>query len=79
MPKSLSDRVEDLEQQVQDFSKLPAHVVALETQFLQLRADMNAGFSAIREEIHVGDEETRRYMRVLHEEVLARIAQLGDR
>ena len=28
--------------------------------------------------IQEGDNETRRYMRVLHEEVLARIAALGD-
>lgn len=35
-------------------------------------------FAAIRQEIRDGDEETRRYMRILHEEVLSRIASLGE-
>ncbi len=33
---------------------------------------------SLRAEIRQGDEETRRYMRVLHEDVIARIAALGD-
>jgi hypothetical protein len=52
---------------------------------------MNAGFSALRDEIRAvdeeiradlraeiraGDEETRRFMRVLHEDVIARIAAI---
>lgn len=36
-----------------------------------LRADLRA-------EIRSGDQETRRYMRVLHEDLLARIALLGE-
>ena len=32
----------------------------------------------LRAEIREGDQETRRYMRVLHEDVIARIAALGD-
>ena len=33
---------------------------------------------SLRAEIRQGDEETRQYMRVLHEDVIARIAALGD-
>jgi hypothetical protein len=33
---------------------------------------------ALRAEIRAGDEETLRYMRVLHEDVITRIATLGD-
>jgi hypothetical protein len=33
----------------------------------------------LRGEIQGGDEETRRYMRVLHEDVITRIATLGER
>jgi chromosome segregation ATPase len=35
-------------------------------------------FAALRVEIRAGDEETRRQMRVLHEEVLSRIALLQE-
>jgi len=58
-------------------------------QFLQLRDEMRGECSAVRaeirdgdaalgEEIRRGDEETRNYMRVLHEEVIARIATIGE-
>jgi hypothetical protein len=101
MPEpSLTERVQILEQKVQDLASVPARVTAMEVQILQLREEMRDGFSAIREDMTVlrdnlrgelhrsaevlraemrqGDEETRRYMRVLHEEVLSRIATLGD-
>jgi len=32
----------------------------------------------LRDEIRAGDEETRRYMRVLHEEVIARLALIEE-
>ena len=38
---------------------------------------MRVEFSAMTE-IREGDEETRRYMRVLHEEVISRIAILAE-
>lgn len=55
----------------------------------EMRAEMRAGDQALRtemqqmreqlrDEIRSGDDETRRYMRVLHEEVLARIAIIGE-
>ena len=48
----------------------------------ELRAEIKAEGEAIRTELRAelraGDEETRRYMRVLHEEVLARIAGLQE-
>jgi hypothetical protein len=44
----------------------------------QLRGETHTGFSAIREEIREGDEETRRQMRVLHEDVIGRIALLQE-
>ncbi len=39
---------------------------------------MDQRFDAVERQIRKGDEETRRYMRVLHEEVLARIAMLQN-
>ena len=40
--------------------------------------NVRAEFAAVREDIRTGDEETRRQMRILHEEVISRIALLGD-
>jgi len=75
---SLYDRVQILEETVKDLAMLPTRVEALELQIVQLREEMRGEFSAVRQEIRDGDEETRRYMRVLHEEVLARIVTLRE-
>ena len=97
---TLTQRVEILEQTVAELASLPARMSAVELQIVQLRDELHAGFSAVRQEMAVmrddlrtelkstaeslradireGDEETRRYMRVLHEDVIARIAALGD-
>jgi hypothetical protein len=75
---SLNDRVQVLEETVKELAVLPTRVEALELQIVQLREEMRGEFSAVRREIRDGDEETRRYMRVLHEEVMARIATLAE-
>ena len=49
-----------------------------ETLGTTLRAEMRGVRDQLRAEIRAGDEETRRYMRVLHEEVLARIAAIQE-
>ena len=79
MPEStLPERVTVLEQNVEELASLPSRVGALELQIVQLRDEMRVEFSAVRAEIREGDEETRRYMRVLHEEVLSRITTLDE-
>lgn len=40
----------------------------------QFREEVRAEFVAVRKEIKDGDEETRRLMRVLHEDLVERIA-----
>jgi len=75
---TLTARVEILEEIVRTLETLPKRVEAVETQILHLREEMRSEFSAVRQEIRDGDEETRRYMRVLHEEVLARIATIAE-
>ena len=78
MPEStLLERVTVLEQKVELVS-LRSRVGAVELQIVQLRDEMRVEFYAVRAEIREGDEETRRYMRVLHEEVLSRIATLAE-
>jgi hypothetical protein len=89
----LIQRIEILEQEVAGLELLPACMTAVESQILQLDSDMRAGFSAIRQEmasaisqlkerlgerIRSGDEETRRYMRVLHEDVIERISRIQE-
>jgi hypothetical protein len=86
-------RIEILEQRVEGLEPLPARMTALESQILQLDKDMRAGFFAMRQEMTVaisqleerlserirsGDEETRRYMRVLHEDVIERISRIQE-
>ena len=43
-----------------------------------LRAAMGEHETMLRDEIRAGDEETRRYMRVLHEDLVGRIALLQE-
>ena len=69
MPQeSLETRVEMLEEQMTALAGLPAQVAELASQVSQLRVEMHAGFSAIRDEIGAGDDET---MRQLREEIRA--------
>ena len=87
------ERLQILERKVELLEALPARVTAVELQLVQLRGEMHVEFSAIRaematgldalrdqlrDEIRSGDTETRRYMRVLHEEVVARIATIQE-
>lgn len=77
-PQTLTNRLEVLERKVESLERLPEQMHALELQILQFREEVRVEFSTIRAEIRAGDEETRTYMRVLHEEVLSRIALLGE-
>lgn len=88
--KSLENRVTALERDVETLRALPDRVATLEERIVQLQSDLRGEFSAIRHEMHrlaetlrieirAGDSETRRYMRVLHEEVLSRIANIHRR
>jgi hypothetical protein len=61
--ESLETRVDMLERQVEILEQLPARVTALELQFVQLRDEMRAEFSATRAEAHTLNEETRRGLR----------------
>ncbi|MEP7309390.1 MAG: hypothetical protein ABJA98_28125 [Acidobacteriota bacterium] len=89
--KSLERRVEVLEKRVDILEQLPERVRAVELQIVQLREDLRGEFSALRAEIRAGDEDTRRVlrdemrelfadnqrqMRILHEDVIARIATI---
>jgi DNA anti-recombination protein RmuC len=110
-PETIVSRVDRLERRMTDLETLPDRVTAVESQIVQLRAEMRGEFSAVREEIGAGDEETRRvlgqriddttrvlgeridettrvlgeridengrHMRVLHEEVIGRLAIIQE-
>ena len=92
-PQAFANRVEILEHKMQSLEGLPDRVASLELQIVQFRAEVRAEFSAVRHEmrdlgetlraeiraeIRAGDEETRRQMRVLHEDVIARFALLDE-
>ena len=87
--QTLENRVESVEQRVTALEQLPGRMDGLESQILQLRAEMRAEFSATRGETQAGDEETRRTLsekiddarretRVLHEDAIGRIAIIGE-
>ena len=75
--KSLEERMDMLEGRVEILERLPERVTALETQIVQLRDEMRAEFSTTRADARAGDEETRRYMRVLFEDLVERIKTIG--
>jgi hypothetical protein len=61
---------------------LTDRVTALESQLSQFREEVRVEFSTTRSELGAGmrrlNDETRAQMRVLHEDVVARIALLGE-
>ena len=67
-----------LERQVQEMRELPERITRLESQLLQLRQESRDEVSSIREEFKSANEETRHFMRILHEDVLARIEVMGE-
>jgi hypothetical protein len=71
--QTLEERVDILERTVEGVAGLPARVEKLEVQVSQLRTEMRDEFSATRQELREGDEETRRQMHILHDELIDRI------
>ena len=55
----------------------PEQVSAVAAGLAEFRGEVRAEFAAVREEIRAGDEETRRQMRILHEEVISRVGSVG--
>ena len=77
-PPPLERRVAFLEEQVNALHELPGRVRAIEVQLIEVRREAVAMEERLRADIRSGDEETRHQMRVLHEEVISRIALLQE-
>jgi len=84
-PETIESRADNLERRVTDLETLPDRIPAIESQIVQLRTEMRGEFSAVREEIRTGDrvlgeriDENGRHMRVLHEDVIGRLAIIQE-
>ena len=89
-PVSPEDGVTLPDVDMRESRELRERVASLELNILQFGPEVRADVSAIRQdlqgavqqlraEMRAGDAETRRYLRVLHEEVLSRIAGIHRR
>ncbi len=87
MNEDLSARVELLEQRMEAWEmRFEATAASLRSEISQFREEMHVQLSATRDglwaeiqrEVRAGDEETRRFMRVLHEDLVERISRLGE-
>ncbi|HEY9467171.1 MAG TPA: hypothetical protein VIR54_28955 [Vicinamibacterales bacterium] len=67
-----------LERQMEEMRDLPERVTGLASQILQLRQEASSEFSAIRDQLKADTDETRAFMRVLHEDVLMRLKLIGE-
>lgn len=76
--RSIVERIVIPETKGEGLDVAPDRAAALELQLMQLREEMRAEFSAVRDEVRGGDEETRRHLRILHDNLIARLAGLGD-
>ena len=63
MALTLSKRMDIVEQKLAGLESLPERMTALESQFLQLRTEMRAEFSATRTEMQAGDDKVTRTLR----------------
>lgn len=73
-------RLEALEQRMASWeTRFDEAVASLEARISQLQGEMHVELSAVRKAVEAGDDETRRFLRVLHEDVIERIARLGER
>jgi hypothetical protein len=84
-PQTLVSKVEDLEHRVTRLEELPARIDDLTSQVSQLRVEMRDEFSAVRTEMAAGfaagevkTDGLAVQTRVLHEDVVARIALLHE-
>ena len=77
-PLRVEQRLSALEERMTALERLPERMDRFESEMVQLRAEMRAGFAAADDRLSVRIEDSRRETRVLHEDVIARIALLGE-
>ena len=87
--ESLEKRMDGLERRVEILERLPDRVTAVESQIVLLRDEMRSEFSAVRadavetrrvltERMESLFDANQRHMRLLHEDLVERIARMGE-
>ena len=87
--ESLEKRMDRLERRVEILERLPERVTAVETQIVLLRDEMRSEFSAVRadavetrrvltERMESLFDANERHMRLLHEDLVERIARSSE-
>jgi len=76
--RTIASRVEDLEKRVTRLEELPTRIDDLTLQISQLRTEMRGEFSAVRAEMAERETNVTTQMRMLHEDVIGRIALLHE-
>lgn len=76
--RSIVERVVIQEGNTEALETAHDRLAAVELQLMQLREEIRGEFSAIRDEVRGGDEETHRHVRLLHDTLIARLAAIGD-
>src|SRR6187402_3023514 len=71
---SLERRIEILEEEMEQLRDVPVRLSAVESQIVQLRAEMQTGFSALRGQ----NDETRGEMVRLNDETRRELVRLND-
>lgn len=77
-PLRVEQRLTALEARMTALEQLPARMDRLATEMVELRSEMRDEFAAVRGELAARIEDSRRETRVLHEDVIGRIAVLGE-
>lgn len=73
-PQTIERRVERLEEQVTNLQQLPARIDGLAVEISQLRQDLGAKISALI----LSDDRILAQVRMLHEDVIARLALIQE-
>ena len=87
--ESLEKRMDRLERRVEILERLPDRVTAVESQIVLLRDEMRSEFSAVRadavetrrvltERMESLFDANQRHVRLLHEDLVERIARMGE-
>jgi hypothetical protein len=77
-PQTIERRVERLEEQVTSLQQLPARMDALSVQISQLREDLGMQISAVEKRLVATEDRILVQVRMLHEDVIARLALIQE-
>lgn len=76
--RSIIERIQIPDKNAEMLAIPPDRMAAVELQLMQLREEMRGEFSAMRGDIRRSDDEVRRSVRVLHDNLIARLSAVGD-